>query len=162
MNKLINGILLRQQFADGAILFHEEKGCDLFRSEYYATMGETNTWIDKCRHHLFILSDEPVRPGDWFFNPFTEKVGKVTNYSRIDNFKKIEASTDPRMKLPNIPQHFLEYYATTKGMITHIAIERHTVIGGPVVIPESFEINILMIGMKYGDIKQQKELTSHE
>jgi len=75
--------------------------------------------------HLYILSDDEIKEGDWCYNPNNDgSVVRYTKYFRITVFKII-ATTDPKLNnyiendkgegvdeiFPQIPQSLIEYYA---------------------------------------------------
>jgi len=82
-----------------------------FFQEYLKTIGSTS-------QHLYILSDEEIKEGDWsidILNNIVEKTNKATvdmlNSGMLHNGNsKIIATTDLSLKLPKIPQHFIDKY----------------------------------------------------
>lgn len=85
--------------------------------------------INAKPQHLYILSDDKIKKGDWSYNTSTSKViqAQFTRHKK-DYAKKIIATTDPGLgkyidgnnpmigefigvSLPQIPQSLTEYYA---------------------------------------------------
>lgn len=69
--------------------------------------------------HLYVISDEEIKEGDWFYykhfgEDIIDKTNENTDLVNLNNpdkyFKKIIASTDKSLELPQIPQQFIEQY----------------------------------------------------
>lgn len=65
--------------------------------------------------HLFITSDEEIKEGDWFINEhgqFSICSKHLENWLKNNqsSLKKIIATTDTSLNLPQIPQQFIEKY----------------------------------------------------
>lgn len=64
--------------------------------------------------HLHILSDDEIKKGDWFINVLQDNTiyqNNIKNYNTDKNYlKKIIATTDSSLELPQIPQSFIQYY----------------------------------------------------
>ena len=58
--------------------------------------------------HLYILSDDKIKVGDWITD--TNKVYEAPEIDAFIGFKKIIASTDISLELPQIPQSFINTY----------------------------------------------------
>jgi hypothetical protein len=72
-------------------------------------------------HHLYITSDDKIEVGDWclfFWDGNKEENGHTLN----KNLRKIIATTDSELKLPQIPQSFIEEYCR-KGGIDEVDVE---------------------------------------
>lgn len=103
-------------------------------------------------HHLYILSQEDIKEGDWAYNKFTKEIKQIkSNYTyTLDTenlWSKVIATTnpellifndkdfpadirgrayDPQWQLPKIPQSFIDHYITeyNKGnVITEVSVE---------------------------------------
>ena len=75
--------------------------------------------------HLYILSDEKIKEGDWCLNLDTNDIFKLGKYG-VNNAKKIIATTDTSLGLPLIPESFIKYYISeyNKGnIITDVEVE---------------------------------------
>ena len=114
-------------------------------------------WIDNSIEiqHLYFVSEREIEVGDWFlsdgrlsksFPPMynVEKCIDIDNewiYGNINgkdlgnnpNFSlKIEATTDPSLNLPLIPQSFIKEYVEEQGEIDEVMIEIEYKAGGRV------------------------------
>ena len=71
---------------------------------------------DAQQQHLYILSNDEIKEGDWYYDIDTECFEKAIGYdvlsaNECEDCYKIIASTDPKLDLPQIPQSLIEYYA---------------------------------------------------
>ena len=90
--------------------------------------------------HLYFISDREIKEGDWFIfqnleiRKCIDVDGKFINCRSNSSTKdftsvhsdfcsKIEASTDPSLNLPLIPQSFIEEYVAKQGKIDEAMIE---------------------------------------
>ena len=94
---------------------------------------------DYVGHHLYIISDDEIKEGDWFYNIHSKIVGRAAfNFGKDELAKKIIATTDsslwrPSHKyasdvilLPQPSQQFIEKYIEeyNKGnIITDVLVE---------------------------------------
>lgn len=99
----------------------------------YNDTDASDLWIPQ---HLYFISDEEIKEGDWSFcslHSYTRgPVIKVTgdwNIQSLNRFRKegyenkIIASTNPFLKLPLIPQLFLQEYVKCNGKIDKVRLE---------------------------------------
>ncbi len=99
---------------------------------YWDSIGERTTQLNQSPQHIYLLSEEKIEVGDWYYcsDDSFGGLGQHTNQShRCSNCKKIIASTDKSLMitdyvdcdypLPYIPQSFIEYFITefNKGHI---------------------------------------------
>lgn len=90
----------------------------LFKS--WADAKDTKDYIGQ---HLYILSDEKIKEGDWYYDPFDSKIRKalsnIDSHSIFSNCKKIIATTDDTLTfkddfyiryLPTIPDNFIDKF----------------------------------------------------
>ncbi len=92
-------------------------------------LGE-NTYIDKQYKHLFILSDDTIRVGDWCYSDIIKKVFCVIDgsdlkyYNISEAVNKIIATTNHHLELPLIHNSYLQQYveAFNDGVINIPAI----------------------------------------
>lgn len=72
-------------------------------------------------HQLYIISDDEIKEGDWIMRNETNVIEKALfdGASLSILWKKIIASTDPSLDLPQPSQEFIEYYISeyNKGNI---------------------------------------------
>lgn len=136
-----------------------EKASVLFLSHLTNKLGfeiKERTRSNRLQNqHLYILSDEEIKEGDWCINPITKLPFqvKVIERNRLvypENSKKIIATTDKleisnnfeytqllpsddfKFYLPQIPQSFIEYFVTeyNKGnIITEVMVEYEEIVG---------------------------------
>lgn len=52
--------------------------------------------------HLYIISDDEIKEGDWFINLFNNVVVQAHNWIYVSTCKKIIATTDTSLKINNI------------------------------------------------------------
>ena len=92
-----------------------------FTQEYLKSQG-------KSSHHLYITSDDKIEVGDWYIDTQTNTVYRCDSHKEslstddFDEFKKIIATTDSKLKLPQPSQSFLEEYCR-KGGIDEVDVE---------------------------------------
>lgn len=104
---------------------HENK---LHLAEPYSLFSE---FVGYEPQHLYIVSDEEINKGDWFY---ADEYAPIEQAKSIEgNFvngfirkycKKVVAATDPSLKLPPIPDYFLEEYVESNGVMGAIEILR--------------------------------------
>ena len=92
-----------------------------FTQEYLKSQG-------KSSHHLYITSDDKIEVGDWYIDTQTNTVYRCDSHKEslstddFDEFKKIIATTDSKLKLPQPSQSFIEEYCR-KGGIDELDVE---------------------------------------
>lgn len=70
--------------------------------------------------HLYFISDIEIKEGDWVLEKETGKVTKIVHTAGVTKYgKKIEATTDPLLGLPFIPQSFIDEYVKAQGEIEY-------------------------------------------
>ena len=76
--------------------------------------------------HLYIISDDKIEEGDWVIETSNSNaLEQFADYSlnqKSMGCKKIIATTDSKLKLPQIPQSFIEEYCR-KGGIDEVDVE---------------------------------------
>lgn len=82
--------------------------------------------------HLYIVSDNDIKEGDWFENG-GYLYQAIRHYSKAPSDRKIEATTNTSLlqyqggslskQLPQIPQSFIEAYIKAEGKITEVDVE---------------------------------------
>ena len=64
---------------------------------------EDNKGIVKTKNkngHLYVLSDDEIKEGDWFYNIYSKIVGRAAiNFGKDELAKKIIATTNPLLKI---------------------------------------------------------------
>ena len=71
---------------------------------------------DYVGHHLYIISDDEIKEGDWFYNIHSKIVGRAKfNFGKDELAKKIIATTDS--SLNNLPEkpNFNSYMSFSLG-----------------------------------------------
>ena len=90
-----------------------------FTQEYLKSQG-------KSSHHLYIISDDKIEEDDWVIETSNSNaLEQFADYSlnqKSMGCKKIIATTDSKLKLPQIPQSFIEEYCR-KGGIDEVDVE---------------------------------------
>lgn len=79
----------------------------------------------RYRKHLYLVSDEPIKKGDWAYSEITHVLtfaGEDTE-SGYSGYKKVEATTDPSLNLSTIPKSFIEKYVEEQGKIEYVYYE---------------------------------------
>ena len=134
------------------VMLPNEKASDLFIGKTYGKLHyKNNTPDEDCKsyQHLYIVSDNKIKKGDWFiWNNKLIKckyiIGTKNDYSIYDkkdkeyftfNCKKIEATTDTFIDvskedkpfknwklLPQIPQSFIEEFVKLNGTIKKVNV----------------------------------------
>ena len=109
----------------------------IYGLEYYENPIKSS--FNTINKHLYITSDEDIEECDWIITENSKDICMVgTNYGRLENAKKVIATTDESLNLPLIPQSFIENYIKeyNKGnVIENIEIEIE-----PINQPEAFKI----------------------
>ena len=115
--------------------------------------AEQKEWSSSFKHwrlqHLYILSDEQIKEGDWVFDPIGSRIAQIKQVClKGENFgaKKIIATTDKSLmydtgkisssitcgdipvykSLPQIPQSFIEHFVSEynkERVITEVMVE---------------------------------------
>lgn len=80
-------------------------------------------------HHIYFISNNPIKEGNWFYNTHSKRVEKCTliilkpkSSSTRDVLFKIEATTDSSLGLSLIPQSFIEEYIKEEGNIKEVEL----------------------------------------
>ena len=132
------------------VLSFKEKNFNQLVEPRITLIEESNYKLSNIQsQHLYILSDEEIKEGDWCINPITKSPFqvKVIERNRLvypENSKKIITTTDNSLKttedlgeisreniLHQIPQSFIEYFVSeyNKGnVITEVMIEYEKII----------------------------------
>lgn len=99
-------IVIKLPTNDKSILY-QKKGKLFSYNELTAPIANEN-------RHLYIISDDDIREGDWVFYEPDKSVIKCEEGSLHFNpeliYNKIIASTDLSLKLPKIPQYFINKF----------------------------------------------------
>ena len=103
---------------------------DKLKCKVIILVCSTTSPIIKSSINLYFISEREIKARDYVMLPDRKGV-KFMNYSDILNYlesesfatKKIEASTDPYLNLPLIPQSFIEKYVEKQGKIDEVMIE---------------------------------------
>ena len=92
-------------------------------------------------HHIHFTDDEPLKPGDWYFNRFIQQVRNNSGKSSVEwchvnspRYRRIVASTDHLFLtpgefesvipiVPKIPFSFIEEWIKSGGDIKEVKIE---------------------------------------
>lgn len=78
-------------------------------------------------NHLYILSDEAIKEGDWCINNNNNDTLYQPNcLGDNSNWKKVIATTDTSLNLPLIPQNFIKLYIEQYNLgsiITEVKVE---------------------------------------
>ena len=76
---------------------------------YWDSIGERTTQLNQSPQHIYLLSEEKIEVGDWYYcsDDSFGGLGQHTNQShRCSNCKKIIASTDKSLSIDIIPTGF--------------------------------------------------------
>ena len=85
--------------------------------------------LKQTKQHLYILSDEEIETkDDWFYNIFTKVIFQVKDFTEYDlkQHKKIIATTDESLNLPQLPYSFINKYVkgyNEGNFVTEIMVE---------------------------------------
>jgi hypothetical protein len=112
--------------------------------EYKSVRGYTSDLILTAQH-LYLVSDREIKKGDWFIvqlyditstpmklsleqvKTITDEIwvnqSSIVTCRHIENCSRVEATTDPSLNLPLIPQSFIEEYVSKQGKIEEVYIE---------------------------------------
>jgi len=71
--------------------------------------------------HLYLVSDDKPKEGDWVITPENEIIGWAKVLQPIG--KKIIATTDKLYEIPRIPQDFVKEFAKKQGKVGEVHIE---------------------------------------
>jgi len=92
------------------------------------------------KNQLYLVSNREIKVGDWFINIGDNDINvaqivtdEVVQYLEEEylqtasklKLRRIEASTDPSLNLPLIPQSFIEAYVKANGKIDEVSIETY-------------------------------------
>ena len=69
--------------------------------------------------HLYIISDDEIKEGDWFINLLDNSIHQATNWIYVSTCKKIIATTDTSLKITctNCPNNFSECLKCTNDKL---------------------------------------------
>lgn len=168
MKKKCKVVMLPTEKAS-TITTHSSNGC------LYITGSKPRlaNFVSLTNQHLYLISDDEIKEGDWFYNEMNKIVVKATNrYSEMKNpipHKKVIASTDELLDfcgcggrlndknetyhkmgcrnkyyLPQIPESFIKAYAEANG-IDEVMVEFDK-IDGHLVITDNNEVIVSMVG----------------
>ena len=84
----------------------EDVNAHIIKSDEIDYLILVETWSGKHQaQHLYILSDEKIKEGDWCYHPVSQKIKIAdTSYHTEFKWKKIITTTD------SIPQSFISFY----------------------------------------------------
>lgn len=105
---------------------HISKGKDVILYHIKPLSKVTETYTPQ---HLYFLSDEKIQVGDFYIYPELSGNNVWTNKETIldkqdyPGAMKVIASTDESLKLPLIPDSFIEEYVEANGKIDAVIIE---------------------------------------
>lgn len=124
--KTVKIIMLSKEHHDGMYTKHVCK-IHLSKKLMYTSWSETALTIPQ---HVYFISDDPIKVGDWFYHNVINKVVKANSadISNIDYLfkrnkyaQKVVASTDASLKLPTIPVNWLrDVYVLSNDRITQV------------------------------------------
>jgi len=89
-------------------------------------VGFKESNCNQVPQHLYLVSKEKIKEGDWCLDKRDNtifKAAKLMHKYYMPNFSKIEATTDPSLNLPLIPQSFIEKYVEKEGKIDEVNIK---------------------------------------
>lgn len=137
-----NVVMLPQEFKDwksGTDIIHT--GIVLHGSGLDPYLDEKEEMIHQVLEiggnpqHLYLTSSRKIKEntntfkegfnGDWYYNSIYKSIQQIGDITSFDF--KIEATTNPELKLPLIPQSFIEEYVKLNGEIKEINIEMEDV-----------------------------------
>lgn len=75
--------------------------------------------------HVYLTTDEEIKEGDWFISNrdiHQYEGDKIPEILKL-GYRKIVATTDTSLNLPQIPQEFLKKYCEADGKIEEVEIE---------------------------------------
>jgi len=96
---------------------------------------------DESFQHLYVVSDEEIKEGDWVINSNTNSIAQYTGHGSMEWWKKIIATTDDLLifhiipikgiieeikSLPKLPQSFIDKYISEyneSNVITDVMVE---------------------------------------
>ena len=118
-----------------------EKASSLVRHQQKNIIDQIILYDDgprSCKHsdgfaqqYLYFTSDREIKEGDYFIEFYENFPNRVLKAPKPLHDKtiikdvdfKIEATTDPSLRLPLIPQLFIEVYVEKQGKIDEVMIE---------------------------------------
>lgn len=106
------------------LIKHNKLGLIIFAKGFDIEIGKSYT-----QQHLYICSNKEIKANDWFINKITDKVKQRTPaYISIVGDKKIEASTDKSLGLPEPSIDFIRKYIELQGNIEEVMVEMEFII----------------------------------
>lgn len=89
-------------------------------------------------HHLYLVSDEEIKEGDWLLATDTKTIFKASESDingmilakSLHLYRTIVATTDKSLGLPLIPQSFIEEYVQKQGKIDVVKVASKSVLIG--------------------------------
>jgi hypothetical protein len=115
---------------------------------------------DESYQHLYIISDEEIKEGDWCIINDSIRIGKYDGNINKNWYKKIISSTDSNLNLPQPSQSFIDKYIEeyNKGnIITDVMVEYDTTLGDKEDENQNLiPINIIKVNSKDNTITIKK------
>lgn len=88
---------------------------------------DTKEWIPQ---HLYLVSDREIKKGDWIYNSLNNDLTTAINFEwikiHIRYLKKVEATANPSLGLPLIPESFVKEWVEKQGKIESVYISSKT------------------------------------
>lgn len=109
---------------------------EIYLSLYTWYLKSLNIPNQRQGQHLYIISDDDIKEGDWFINLLDNSIHQATNWIYVSTCKKIIATTDTSLtipthygmdeELPQPSQQFIEKYIESYNkseIITDVLVE---------------------------------------
>lgn len=107
--------------------------------------GEHKDWEKEHyqQQHLYILSDEKIKAGDWVYDTIIKQIFSVSTINQ--NFiecKKIISSTDKSLGLPETPETFIKKYCEIGGIDDEVLVKHWDTIGSLSYNGERYKVQL--------------------
>ena len=125
LNKEVKVIMLPTEKATHIIYCNVHK-----QLHYWVEETEPISIKSEIGQHLYLVSDEEIKEGDWFvslkikgiYKANPENVKTLSNY-KVEYIHKIIATTDKSLGLPLVNHDFIEAYVKAEGNINEVMVE---------------------------------------
>lgn len=134
-NKKCKVVMLSTYKAEkGCLRLYKGKSTKLYLAKTYLTQSYLKS-IQETSKHLYILSDDTIQEGDYVIDSMGEVFGPYEKGDIIGKeAKKIIATTDISLRLPRIPQSFINEYIIkyNKGdQVKKVMVQYHNNLSDP-------------------------------
>lgn len=136
-NKLLVDVVMlptEEKYFDSPVLWYAGEAWKLQFFDKFASAANKASGYKP--QHLYLTSSEEIKEDDWMIREwypptgsFRRDVYQYKPYMKSPSHRRIEASTDPSLGLPLIPQKWIEeVYVPAQGKVKQVYIQTHNLL----------------------------------